>query len=276
MDNVLHVVNGDYTAQIFKQTIIKGKVVVWRELLCEGPIEIEVGSDDFWMNRYSYIKTNFGVERLEYFDKTIKEIIQLEDLEKFDEVVLWFEYDLFCQVNLIAACSYLLQSFRKDVAYFLVCTGYEKGKNELQSLSNYMPKQYPNLLENRIKISKTNLEFANNCWKIFVENKKDNLKNYNFKHSKFRYLQKAIDQHLETFPKENGLNEIENKILELIESNSFSKNEIIRQLLLWQNAETVYGFGDLQYFNYLQKLSKYFEVKDEIYTLNELGKTKLQ
>lgn len=276
MDSVLHVVNGDITAQILKQTTIQGKVVVWRELLCEGPIEIEVGSDDFWMNRYNYFKTNFGVERLEYFDKTIKEIIQLEDLEEIDEVVLWFEYDLFCQVNLLAACSYILQHFRKDVTYYLVCTGYEKGKDKLQSLSDYSPKQFPNLLENRIKITKANLEFANQCWKVYVENNKEKLQKYNFKHSKFRYLQKAMEQHLKTIPLENGLNQIEQKILQLISNSSYSKHEIVKELLLWQKAETVYGFGDLQYFKYLESLGEYFVVENEIYQLNELGKSKLK
>lgn len=274
MNNILHVVNGDSTAEILKQSNLTGEIIVWREMLCEGPLEKEVGSDNFWRNRYDYFKNNFGVEQLEYYDKTIKEILKLEDLEGVNEVVLWFEFDLFCQINLIASLSYLLKSFRKDVKYSLVCVGYEKGKEKLQTLSNYTPDEYPKLLEKNYNISKKNLEFAHECWKVYVENDKDKLQEYNFKNSKFWYLPKAIEEHLKRFPQKNGLNEIENKILQIINKNSFSRKQIVKELLIWQDDETVYGFGDLQYFNYLKKLSEYYHIKDEIYTLNELGKSK--
>ncbi|MDV7186260.1 DUF1835 domain-containing protein [Lutibacter sp. TH_r2] len=275
MDNILHVVNGDSTAKILKESNIQGDILVWHEMLCEGPLDKEVGSDTFWMNRYNFFKNEFNVERLEYFDKTIKKIVQLEDLEGVNEVVLWFEYDLFCQINLLATCSYLLKNYRKDVTYSLVCVGYEKGKDKLQTLSDYTSEEYPKLLENKIKITKANLEFTDKCWEVYVKNNKEELQNYKFKNPKFWYLPKAIEQHLKRFPLENGLNEIQNKILQIIQANSFSEKEIVRELLLWQNAETVYGFGDLQYFNYLKKLSDYYQVKDEIYSLNKLGKSKI-
>lgn len=274
MNKIIHVLNGDVTAEILKDTNIEGDILVWREMLCEGKLDKVVGSDDFWMNRYGFFK-EFGIERLDYYDKTIKEIIKLEDLEGINEVVLWFEFDLFCQINLMALCSYLLQSFRKDVTYSLVCAGYEKGKEKLQSLSDYTPKEFSELLGHKINISKSNLEFADEVWKIYVRNDKEEFQNFNFKHQKFRYLQKAIEQHLKRFPQENNLNEIDVKILQLINENSFSEKEIVRQLLIWQQVETVYGFGDVQYFSYLRKLSKYYQVTGEVYQLNEIGLKKL-
>ena len=94
MAKVLHILNGDSTASILKQTSIEGDIVVWREMLCEGPLCKEVGSDEFWMQRYDYFKDELGVSKLEYFDKTIREIVQLEEVSDYNEVVLWFEYDL--------------------------------------------------------------------------------------------------------------------------------------------------------------------------------------
>ncbi len=89
-------------------------------------------------------------------------------------------------------------------------------------------------------------------------------------------MPKAIEQHLKRFPAENRLNEIENKILQIINENSFSKKEIMKELLLWQDSATVYGFGDLQYFNYLKNLNANFTIVDGIYYLNELGISKLE
>lgn len=34
----LHILNGDATAEIFKQTAIDGDILVWREILGEGPV----------------------------------------------------------------------------------------------------------------------------------------------------------------------------------------------------------------------------------------------
>ena len=272
MAKTLHITNGDSTAEILRRTTLKGEILVWRELLCNGPICEDVGSDDFWMNRYAYFEKELGVSKLEYFDKTIKEIVQLEDVEGFEEIVLWFEFDLFCQVNLMALCSYLLKSFRKDITYYLVCVGAEKGKDKLQSLSDYSYREYPKLLERKIKITRHNLEFADKCWKVYVENSKEKLQKFNFKHSKFRYLQNAMEQHLKTFPAKNGLNQIQNKILEIMSSKPLTAQEIVRELLFWQAHKTVYGFGDLQYFQYLNKLKEYYVIKDPNYYLNTEGK----
>lgn len=265
--------NGDSTAEILKQTSIEGDMVIWREMLCEGPICKAVGSDEFWLKRYQYFENELGVSKLEYYDKTIKEIIKLEDVSGYDEVVLWFEYDLFCQVNLMALCTYLLENYSKSVLYYLVCTGKEKGKDQLQTLSDYETDSYPKLLENKVKLSRSKLLFAKQCWEIYVENNPEKLKAFIFnKYSKFAYFQLAINQHLKRFPKVNGLNQIQQKILEVINLGNLNKNQIVRDMLIWQRTETVYGFGDLQYFNYLEKMSDYFSINNEIYCLNDMGK----
>jgi len=165
MTNTIHVLNGDAIIPIFRKSEIKGEVVIWREMFCEGPIVEQVASDDFWKNRYAFFENKFGVDKLEYFDKTIKEILPLRDLAIYHEVVLWFEYDLFCQVNLIAVCSFLLQNYRKDVTYYLVCTGKVKGKLNWNSLSDFSSDEYIVLYKNRVKLTKNNLLFAEQAWK---------------------------------------------------------------------------------------------------------------
>lgn len=273
MGKILHIFNGDSTKQIFSHATLEGDIIVFREMLCEGSIHKNVGSDEFWKNRYSFFEKEIGIAKLEYFDKTIKELTKLEDLSNYNEVILWFEFDLFCQVNLIALCSYLLKNYRKDILYSLVCTGEEKGSKHLQTLSDYSPKDYELLFENRIKLSRYDLLFAEECWRKYVENNYVELQQFNFnKSAKFRYLQKAIDQHLKRFPDKNGLNQIQNKILELIEMGYSKKTDILKGLLHWQQKETVYGFGDLQYAIYLDKLKDYYNIDQNQYKLNKKGK----
>lgn len=270
MGKTVHVLNGDAILPIFEKSGIQGDVVIWRELLCDGPLDAIVASDDFWKKRYVFFENEIGVAKLEYFDKTIKEIIKLEDLAEYIEVVLWFEFDLFCQVNLIALCSYLLQNYRKDVAYYLVCTGKVRGKEKFQSLTDFTSEEFRKLYENKLKITKNNLTYAKESWEVYVKNNEDELKAFDFsKCSKFKYLQLAINQHLLRFPAKTGLNQIDSKILEIINYNVFSEKEIIRNLLAWQQENTIYGFGDLQYLRYLKKLKKHYTIKDSKYYSNK-------
>jgi len=274
MSSTLHILNGDSTRSILEQSGIEGDVVVWREMLCEGSLQKEVGSDRFWMDRYAYFENELGVDRIEYYDKSISEIVKLEDVSNYTDVVLWFEFDLFCQVNLLALCTYLLDNYVKKSNYYLICTGKVGGKDQLQSLSDFSSSEFNDLFNNKVPLSKSNLEFSKECWTIYVENDVNKLKNFNFNQSsKFQYLKFAIDQHLLRFPTKNGLNQIENKILEIINSTVLTEKEIVRELLVWQQKETVYGFGDLQYFQYLKKINNYFTVKDSLYYLNEVGKS---
>ena len=273
MTDILHILNGDSTHKIFKQASISGDVVVWREMLCEGDVVKDVGSDPFWKERYSYFEKELGVEKLEYFDKSIKEIIQLQDIGSYKEVVLWFEYDLFCQINLLALCTYLLKSYRKDIRYFLVCTGKEKGKDQLQTLADYSPDEYKYLYQNKIRIVRNHLLFAQNAWEVYVENDINALKTFDFNQSKkFVYLQAAIDQHLLRFKDEKGLNQIDYKILSLINSGIQKEKDLIKQLLHWQKEHTVYGFGDVQYQNYIKKLNDFILIENGRMKLNKKGK----
>ena len=62
---------------------------------------------------------------------------------------------------------------------------------------------------------------------------------------------------------------------EIINSNLLSAVEIVKNLLTWQQNETVYGFGDMQYFLHLNKLEKQYSIKENKYYLNEKGNAKI-
>ena len=273
MKTTVHILNGDSTLYSLQKSRLKGEYIVWRELLCEGPLVKDVGSDEFWRQRYEYFETELQVSKLEYYDKTIKELIKIEDLSTYNEVVLWFEYDLFCQVNLMALCAYLLKHYKKDILYYLICVGNEEGRNGWQTLADFSPTEYQNLYENRTKLSRDDLLYANECWKVFVEGTKEDLKSFDFnKNHKFQYFDVAIKQHVKNAYKVNGLDLIARKALKIIESRACNKKEIIQQLLDWQYQETVNGFGDLQYGKRLNDLKDYYEIENNIYSLNNKGK----
>ncbi len=269
--NTLHIVNGDSTAAILQQSSLSGHLLVWREMLCEGPLAKNIDSDLFWTQRYAYFEENYQISRIEYFDKTIKEILKIHEIADYEEVVLWFEYDLFCQINLLGLLTYLLNYYNKSVRYRLVCVGH-KSLNNKHLLSDYSPEEYSLLYENRLKISRNDLRFAQEAWQVYATNKKEQLKSFDFSvNKKFPYLSKAIAAHLNRFPDKTNLNQQQKKILSLIAHQKLTKKDLLHQLLTWQREKTVYGFGDLQYDKMIDHLKPYYDVEDTIYVINKLG-----
>ncbi len=276
MNTTVHILNGDSTSYAIEKSGLTGDTIIWREMLCEGLLSKDVGSDQFWKTRYEFFEGTLGVEKLEYFDKVIKEVVTIEDLSNYEEVILWFEYDLFCQINLLALCSYLLKHYKKDISYYLVCVGEVKGKEHLLTLADYAPNDYIELYQNKIKLSRNDLLYADACWGQYVEGDIEKLASFDFDgNPKFKYFDVAIKQHLTNMKESNGLNQISRKILQVIDQGSYNKREVLKELLLWQRSNTVNGFGDKQYEMRLDDLSAYYEINKSIYSLNGAGRKAL-
>ena len=92
----VQVLNGDALAA--KQRF-EGLVVICRECFMDGPIEAETISQ-FWQQRAEFIYGQFGANRAEYFTRVKAEFEKLLELNPDDNIHLWFEHDLFCQVNM--------------------------------------------------------------------------------------------------------------------------------------------------------------------------------
>jgi len=104
---ILHVLNGDSTAYLFRQTALPGEVLVWREMLSEGRVPVTDDFAPFWQQRGDFLAKTYGFDRAEYERDVVNEAQRLLDFWQFDEITLWFEFDLFCQINLL----YLLNFF---------------------------------------------------------------------------------------------------------------------------------------------------------------------
>ena len=99
MKKSLHLLNGDHLAQQLQGASYFQIHLVFREALIVGPV---AGTclDEFWKLRTEFITTSYGVTAEEYSQKTISEIERLHSIPEDSEICLWFEDDLFCQVNL--------------------------------------------------------------------------------------------------------------------------------------------------------------------------------
>lgn len=99
MDMKVHVLPGDSLVGEFKETGIEGDVIVCREALITGDVDAE-SLPEFWDQRARFILSAYGEDEIEYHEKVADELARLIDLPADAEVNLWFEYELFCSVNM--------------------------------------------------------------------------------------------------------------------------------------------------------------------------------
>ena len=274
MADKLHILNGDSTLHLFQQSGIAGDTFVWNEILCEGPVKFEVGDPEFWKIRQAYLTDVFGPGASNY-KQLIEEFSILENYEAYDEIILWYEYDLFCQVNLMAILSYLNREgliHKLNISY--ICVGEEEGFDRLVGLGQIPVHRYQTHYNNRTALSEADLDFATNVWKSFCSDDPNELDFTLLPHPTFTYLSGSIMAHFKRFPKKStGLSSIEDQILSYVEENSpGGPDDIVRNCL--QN-QGYYGFGDMQYFHYIKVMESLLSFQDSI-TLSDLGKSYLK
>ena len=263
----LHITNGDSTTSLLQSLNIPGKIFTWREMLCEGKTITDVGSEDFWKSRFDFFSSTYQVTKQRFIDLTVKEFRSLCQQKTQDEIVLWFEYDLFCQINMLAVLSWI-KKHRKEAKISLICSGKESNSKKLKGLCELNKEQLEQLYLNRQVLSKDDIEYADYIWQLYCSESPLKLQNISPSPT-FQYLEKALDAHLKRFPTiKNGLNEIENTILDTVFiKKPKDENKLIGFLLKHQNF---YGFGDIQYKLKIHELKNLFK-NISPFQLNDLG-----
>jgi len=258
MAKTLHITNGDSFTTVLNELNISGDIITWREMLCEGKTINEVGSESFWRQRYEFLNRAYKITKDTFINRTLKEYRNLCNQKSQEEIVLWFEYDLFCQVNMIAVLSWLKKN-RSDADIFLACSGKEDATDKLYALTELSKEKLEKLYENRVLLTKDDIEYGDYIWQLYCENSPIRLQNAIKQNtSQLTYLSKAMESHIHRFPSlKNGLNELENKMLEKsLNKQLKSKDDIIQEMLLDQG---IYGFGDIQFVKMANNLRPLFK-----------------
>ncbi len=274
MSSQLHITNGDNFTQRLHDLKLKGDIITWREMLCEGKTETNVGSETFWKTRFEFLHKNYNVSKSWFIEKTLKEYRSLCNHKQQDEIILWFEYDLFCQINMLAVISWL-KSHRRHARITLACSGDQESGKGMLGLSELSEPQIRKLFDNRVELSQDDIEYADYVWQLYCSDNPIRLENLtDFENYKFNYLEKSIEAHLKRFPTiRNGLNELENRVLNLVaEQKPSSKKALMSSLLANQGW---YGFGDSQYQRILTNLKPLFSSFSPA-RLNKKGKEILE
>ncbi|MFD0862127.1 DUF1835 domain-containing protein [Sungkyunkwania multivorans] len=274
MERILHITNGDSLSEYLKDLKIEGHVLTWREMLCEGPTDFEIGSEYFIKKRIDFLKEYYDIPIAFYQQKFVEELKSIEDINNFESVILWFEYDLFCHINMIAAISWLKQQNAKRPVY-LVCSGRVHGEDGLKGLTELTKAQLMEHYANKIALKNDDLLLAVDLWRLYNSQNHTTFKKYVTQPSSFPYLSSCLSAHLKRFPSNhNGLGLLEVHILNLIDKEVIrSKRQLLGYTL---HRQGYYGLGDLQIEKIIKKLTPFYTHEDDRIVLNLKGQLALK
>jgi len=268
----LHITNGSSLTSYLKTLQIEGDTITWNEMLCEGPTIKDIDSEAFIKIRTDFFKTAYNAK---YSDGGfIKELAKFNDLSNYSEINLWFEYDLFCHINLIAAIS-LLKQKNATAQLYLVCSGRVKNETELKGLSELTPKQLKEHYKTKIALTVDDIALAQKAWSTYCGNDHNLIKPLIVKPSSFKYLSNSLKAHIRRFPDtRSGLNTLEYNTLKLIKKHNIkSRHHLLGYTLHYQGY---YGFGDTQLKKMIDRLSIFFNETETTLTLNRDGHLALE
>ena len=234
-NKTFHILNGDCLKEQFPRAL-KGSQIVTRECLVDGPVEGK-SWDDFFERRANFISENYAeTVRKDYYKITVSEFKKMLAIPENSEVTLWFEDDLFCQVNFWFVL-YLLKE--KNLQLFLV----RPSEHSQYGFGKYDQKGLMELFQHRKRIQ-PNTEIVK-LWEYYKANDLQKLKDSaNLLQNEFPFILLAVEAHLARIPSENSVGKPKftlQTIMDELQTKDFGKvfNE-------FNKRESIYGFGDLQ------------------------------
>jgi hypothetical protein len=257
MEDTLHILNGDATLNSFEQTGLDGDIMVWREVLSQGPVEENISSGSFWKKRSEWISKAFDDSPDAYEEKVINHLSKLND--PYQEINLWFEYDLHCQINMLGVIMMLKkQTNLSGPAIFLISPGSYPGMDNFRGMGELNGEQLEYLYDNiRLQLGEPDFYVAAEAWKYYTANNIEALNHWlheNNYWSNLHFLKNALLAHVKRSTiNNNGLNHLEQTLLDIYTNGIHDKIEIYNAF--WQ-TESIYGMGDMEIDIYLNRLKE--------------------
>lgn len=237
MDKPYHILNGDALKEIFPASI-EGEIIVFRECLVEGNVTGE-NLEDFLENRAEFISSNFeGLTKADYFEKTVSEFQKIQQIPNDAAIHLWFEDDLFCQVNFWFIINFL-RSIQKENELYLIRplqhSPYSFGHmNKTELLTAYTNKL---VLNDRDTLSR--------LWDHYQANAiEDLIKTGSQLEGNYPFIPDAIKAHIERIPANGNKGRPMETLMQIIDDLQTTDFAPVFQEFC--KREAIYGFGDVQ------------------------------
>lgn len=262
MKKILHVTNGDSAQAIMEKTGLDGVILPWRDVLHDGPVPDELDLAGLSLVRADYISRVGWGDYAEVLASFAERDKILASASQFEQVSLWFEHDLYDQLQVLQVLVALGDQNLKNTLITLSCSDAYLGEMNPDEMRDFQ--------SNLQAVTADQYALARRAWSAFRQTSPINwaqLQNDDL--SALPFLQDTIKRTLQEFPdSRKGVSRTAMQVLAIVmEGESrpgmvFSENQkresrvfmgdssfwlVINRLLTGPNALLTLNHGALGY-----------------------------
>lgn len=266
---MLHILNGDATLNLIKESPVQGTFLVWKDMLMEGPVsasgsgskamakakaKAKPKSGVDWKARAAFLNLQYGIDAKKYLAGMDAFFKALDKAAKGkDEVVFWFEEDFFCQIHLVYLLANLPEALKRKGRASVICPEKPLGVR--------LPAAFPKLFAGRIPLEAPLLNLASKVWSAYAASSSkgwDSFLKWAQSGKGFQpwpLLKSGLRSHLGRLPSANGRpNAMESALLRSASAGITPFVQFVKRV--WSKPLIrPLGLGDLQVARYVLDLS---------------------
>lgn len=258
---LLHICNGDCSADLLRDAGVPGERLVYCDLLHEGPVPRGVPDEEYRQARAEHFERR-GWASGEGFAAWLERNMAMRAMAtRFDEVVLWFEHDLYDQLLLIHHLDWFFRNGFPmtppgSTRVSLVCIGEHPEVKRFLGLGQLTAAQHAALLKKRQPITELEYAVGREAWAAFTAPDPTALAEFvarpELDAKPLPFLRAALVRVLEEYPsKRNGLSRTQSQILEIVNAGIARPVEMFRA---HQDREEAPFLGDSTFYTDIEDL----------------------
>ncbi len=242
---ILNITNGDMAVAIMQKAGIEGDLLPWRDVLHAGPVPAGLDLAALSEVRAMFIADQGWAEaeavRMGFQERDM----QLRQFYRYEQVRLWFEHDLYDQLQLIQLLDWFSNQDMGSTGLSLICTDRYLGQQTPQTLASLQMFEQP--------VRQSQLKLASQAWQAYRQPDPRAWADLLQQDTRvLPFLEGAIRRSLQEYPGEHdGLSRTQRQMLQCLSRETMSPGKLFSQCQLLE--ERIF-MGDLSFFDLLRPL----------------------
>ena len=242
---ILHITNGDSAVHIMKRAGISGTLLPWRDVLHDGPVPAGLSLKELSKVRARFIASQGWGDPTVIEQDFIDRDHLLESSELYEKVILWFEHDLYDQLQLIQILDWYYQHRPIKTELTIICVD--------QYLGTLSPEQMMSLQQYEQLVTEEQLALASTAWNAYRSETPESWYDLlRVDTTELPYLAGAVIRQLEEYPDcRTGLARTARQALQIIARGVTRPGAVFGQ---YQETEERVFMGDASFWAILNEL----------------------
>ncbi|BCG64657.1 MAG: hypothetical protein methR_P2448 [Methyloprofundus sp.] len=244
MDKILNISNGTCATAIMQQANIPGSFLAWNDLLHAGPVPQNLSLTELSTVRTQFIADCGWGTKSDIAQSFAARDQILINFKRYAKIILWFEHDLYDQLQLIQILAWFQQVPLHNVQLSIICTD--------QYLGMQTPKSMLALLKHEQAITEKQLQTAKQAWDALRADTPEQWQQLLQKDTAaLPFLKGTILRLLEEYPSSfNGLSRTSHIALDIIATNPCRPEQAFAR---YQKTEERRFLGDSSFWLILEQ-----------------------